>query len=70
MFVRWGRRGSLSFYEIDIREKIKYLFEKRSLAKILEDKKLNNKPDLITDICDGQKYIEANKKISFLTIKI
>ena len=48
------------FFEFDIRNKIKHLFEERNLAEILNVKP--HDPNIINDVTDGSEYIRVNSR--------
>ncbi|XP_034944902.1 uncharacterized protein [Chelonus insularis] len=50
--------GTSFFFEIDLVEQIKYLFEERNLANKLHVS--NHEPNVITDITDGSEYKRVN----------
>ncbi|XP_074098920.1 uncharacterized protein LOC141527394 [Cotesia typhae] len=50
------------FYEYDVEDAIKFLFEHRNLAKKLKQFNRNRKNRIIEDIVDGTEYIRVNSR--------
>lgn len=52
------------FFEIDICQQIRTLFEHRNLAEKLKPKSSDHDKDVITDITDGSEYLRINSRIN------
>ncbi|XP_067207385.1 uncharacterized protein [Linepithema humile] len=53
--------GRSVFYELDISQQIRHMFEHRNLAEILNQSKCRDRdPNVISDITDGTEYIRVN----------
>lgn len=50
------------FFEIDIREQIKHMFEQRNLGEKLKLPLRNRNQDVITDVIDGSEYLRVNSQ--------
>jgi len=49
------------FYELDISQQIRHMFEHRNLTEILNQSKSRDRdPNVISDITDGSEYIKVN----------
>lgn len=65
-------RGYISFFEIDIIDQIRYLFECKHLADVLDKARRNIDINVITDITDGSEYkrVNTNRKQYDITLML
>ncbi|XP_075162231.1 uncharacterized protein LOC142234909 [Haematobia irritans] len=55
-----GERSICYFFELDIVQQIKMIFEEKSLGSLLEKQIFSTEPEVISDISCGSEYIRVN----------
>lgn len=54
--------GRSVFYDFDISQQIRHMFEHRNLAEILNQSKRGHDLNVISDVTDGSEYIKVNSR--------